>query len=84
MERESEKKWRSYAQRAVKREMGRLLMSPSDLAKKMGISADSLRNKLRRAGFSAGFFLETLETLRVKQIDIEEIKRLEEEPHTDS
>lgn len=74
-----EKKWRIYAQRVLKREMGHSLVKPAELAEKLGISADSLRIKIRRAGFSAGFFLQALDALEVKNIDIEEIKRLEKD-----
>lgn len=77
MENETEKKWRSYAQRTLKREMGHSLVKPAELAEKLGTSAESLRIKIRRAGFSAGFFLQALDALEVKQINLEEIKRLE-------
>ena len=77
MQQDLEKKWRTYAQRVIKREMGHSLVKPSELAEKLGISADSLRIKIRRAGFTAGFFLQALEALDVKQIDLEEIRRLE-------
>ena len=59
--------------------MGHSLVKPAELAEKLGISADSLRIKIRRAGFSAGFFLQALDALEVKNIDIEEIKRLEKD-----
>jgi hypothetical protein len=77
MQQDLGKKWRTYAQRVLKREMGHSLVKPSELAEKLGISADSLRIKIRRAGFTAGFFLQALDALDVKKIDLEEIKRLE-------
>ena len=74
-----EKKWRFYARRIIKREMGRNLVSPAELSKRLGCNAESLRLKLRREGFSAGFFLMVLDVLKVKNINLEEIKRLEED-----
>ena len=79
MKQNLEKNWRTYAQRLLKRKMGHSLVKPSQLAEKLKISADSLRIKLRWASFSAGFFLQALDALDVKQIDLEEIKRSEKE-----
>ena len=54
-------------------------VKPAELAEKMGMSAESLRIKLRRAAFSAGFFLQALDALEVKKVNLEEIKRLEKD-----
>ncbi len=78
-----EKKWRFYAKRIIKREMGKALVSPAELSKKLNFNAESLRIELRREGFSAGFFLMVLDTLKVKSIDLEEIKRWEEDSAND-
>ena len=79
MKKDSGKKWCFYAQRVLKREMGHSLVKPAELAEKMGMSAESLRIKLRRAAFSAGFFLQALDALEVKKVNLEEIKRLEKD-----
>ncbi len=79
MTKDLEKKWRFYARRILKREMGKALISPDKLSKKLGTNAESIRIKLRREAFSAGFFLMVLDILKVKNIDLEEIKRLEKE-----
>ena len=79
MKKDNEEKWRSYAQRILKREMGHSLVKPAELAERMGISAESLRIKIRRAGFSAGFLLQALDALEVKNVSLEEIKRLEKD-----
>ncbi len=78
MPKDAEKKWNAYAQRTLKREMGKFLVTNVLLAQKLNLNPEAIQKKIIRGSFSAGFFLQVLDVLGVKTIDISEIKRLEQ------
>ncbi len=71
----SEDRWVNQAKGILRAEMTRRAISYEQLAQKLGElgvkdSAVNLRNKMARGGFSAAFFLQCLEAIGVKRIEI--------------
>ena len=73
----NEQEWRIYAQRTLKREMGRALIKTNELANHLGIKPDTLAKRIRNASFTAGFFFQAMEFLGVTEINLAEIKKKE-------
>ena len=77
MQSSTEKEWRAYAQRTLKREMGHALIKSNELANQLGVKPDTLAKRIKHGAFTAGFFLQALEALGVEQINLKDIKKKE-------
>lgn len=64
----NEQKLSNYAKNVLKSEMGRKLFKVNDLANKLSLNPASLRTKLNRGTFSAGFFINALHALGTKEL----------------
>lgn len=61
---------RSYAKYLIKRETHKKCMKVSEISKKLEVDAKFLRTKLARGTYSAGFFLNFINVLGCKNIDM--------------
>jgi len=71
----TEKEWRNFAKKSLKKEIRASLISMNDLAEILGIKANSLRSKILHGNFSAGFFLQVMDILSVENIKLEDLKK---------
>jgi hypothetical protein len=69
-------KWQERAVRLLKAELAHADIGYKELSERLGkngpkISAQSIANKLSRAGFSAAFLLQCLDAIGTKKVDLD-------------
>ena len=69
-------KWKTQAKQLIRAEMKRRDLSYADLAKRMegiglAVNERTIANKIATGGFSAAFFLQAMEAIGVKNLQLD-------------
>lgn len=70
----TEKEYQSFIKYVLKREMQKSVTTAEDLSVKLNMDIRTLRNKLSRSSYSAVFFLQLLNLLGCKTIDLTDLE----------